>query len=529
MKKLLLITAVTVWALVANAQNYCRVFGNATFNTLDTHSPGLVTFDSTGTLHPLNFNGNANTVLTGNGTFASASSLSAWVQSGTSIYYTGGNVGIGTTHPNYPLQIVGNVVDSGSLFATNIATSNSISVGTFRIVNGVVDSITSQAALLKLNATTINASGILVARTLAAGYGSSAITLDGYAGTITSPSGTVGFGTDTIVTTATVKAGSMQVGYFKTDSIYTSEIIPRDSVIYFGDPVASMTLPTGIEVAASGGLGFGSCPFPVKMQSYSGAWVFGGSPTFNTMRFGIGTICPQAILDVEGNTSSGIPGLVVGSGNVGIGTSTPASALDINSPAPYSGQIANFRHGNSDVFIVTNMSNGGGDWNYLPQINDNGIFWSDGLLGTSGQNVSSGFVIAPFVGSSAGIRIEASGNVGIGTALPTYPLDVNGTIRANEVLVCLFGTCDFVFEKDYNLMPIKDLEQYLQLNHHLPGIPSAKDMEENGNVSLGKMDSQLLQKVEELTLYIIQQQKEIDKQNEQISQMNEKLNSLGNK
>jgi hypothetical protein len=167
-----------------------------------------------------------------------------------------------------------------------------------------------------------------------------------------------------------------------------------------------------------------------------------------------------------------------------------------------------------------------GDWNPLVQVHDNGIFWDDNNL--SG-NIASCFVIAPHTSSSAGIRIEASGNVGIGTTTPAYRLDVNGTIRANEVLVCLFGTCDFVFDKDYSLMPLKDLEQYLQLNHHLPGIASAKEMEEEGNVSLGKINSQLLEKVEELTLYILQQQKEIDKQNEQISQINEKLNQLINK
>jgi hypothetical protein len=82
-------------------------------------------------------------------------------------------------------------------------------------------------------------------------------------------------------------------------------------------------------------------------------------------------------------------------------------------------------------------------------------------------------------------------------------------MRANEVKVCLFGTCDFVFDKNYKLMPIDSLDAYLEQNHHLPEVASAKQMQEEGNVSLGEIDSKLLQKVEELTLYMIQLNKEV--------------------
>ncbi len=103
-----------------------------------------------------------------------------------------------------------------------------------------------------------------------------------------------------------------------------------------------------------------------------------------------------------------------------------------------------------------------------------------------------------------------AGKVGIGTTPSNYMLDVKGVVRANEVKVCVFGTCDFVFDKNYTLMPLADLQNYLNLNHHLPGIASAQDMESSDGVELGKMNSQLLQKVEELTLYVLQQQKEIE-------------------
>ena len=83
------------------------------------------------------------------------------------------------------------------------------------------------------------------------------------------------------------------------------------------------------------------------------------------------------------------------------------------------------------------------------------------------------------------------GNVGIGTTNPgTYKLAVKGTIRAEEIVVET-GWSDFVFEDDYQLMSLNDLEQRIKADKHLPGIPSAKDVEENG-MSLGEMQAKLL-------------------------------------
>ncbi|WP_320052058.1 hypothetical protein [uncultured Acetobacteroides sp.] len=100
------------------------------------------------------------------------------------------------------------------------------------------------------------------------------------------------------------------------------------------------------------------------------------------------------------------------------------------------------------------------------------------------------------------------GNVGIGVFSPKNRLDVNGTIRAKEVKV-ESGWADFVFKPDYQLKPLAEVEQFITANGHLPEIPTAKEVEQNG-VSLGKMNAKLLQKVEELTLYIINQNKRID-------------------
>ena len=105
--------------------------------------------------------------------------------------------------------------------------------------------------------------------------------------------------------------------------------------------------------------------------------------------------------------------------------------------------------------------------------------------------------------------VRESGNVGIGVSDPgDYKLAVNGTIRSKEVIVET-NWADYVFEADYKLKSLEEIEKYIKDNGHLPDIPSAADVEENG-VGLAEMNVLLLKKVEELTLHIINQQKEIE-------------------
>jgi len=141
-------------------------------------------------------------------------------------------------------------------------------------------------------------------------------------------------------------------------------------------------------------------------------------------------------------------------------------------------------------------NNSGGAVVYLNQVSTGPIFRASS--GTATPN------------SAVKFTIENNGGVGIGTVnLEDYMLAVNGKIRAKEIKVET-GWADFVFDNNYNLRKIEEVEKFISDYKHLPDIPSAKEVEENG-INLGEMDAKLLQKIEELTLYMIEQNKRIEK------------------
>lgn len=106
--------------------------------------------------------------------------------------------------------------------------------------------------------------------------------------------------------------------------------------------------------------------------------------------------------------------------------------------------------------------------------------------------------------------VLANGNVGIGTTTPgSFKLAVEGKIGAREIVVQSTAWADFVFDKNYKLLPLADLDEFISVNGHLPEVPTASEVEQQG-VNLGEMQSILLQKIEELTLYMIDQDKKMN-------------------
>jgi hypothetical protein len=172
-------------------------------------------------------------------------------------------------------------------------------------------------------------------------------------------------------------------------------------------------------------------------------------------------------------------------GNVGIGTKAPAEKLTVQTGNGY-GII----HTNGNITIGTWLSN-----SYSPV---------GGWLGTRSNHPLMFFTN----NGGAQMIIRQSGNVGIGTSNPAYKLSVNGTIQSKELIV-ESGWADYVFDKNYKLLTLDEVETFIKQNNHLPNIPSAKEIEEKG-LHLGDTQRRMMEKIEELTLYVIELKKEIE-------------------
>jgi hypothetical protein len=226
-------------------------------------------------------------------------------------------------------------------------------------------------------------------------------------------------------------------------------------------------------------------------------------------RVGVGTTSPEARLDVRGDLN--INGWIRGTepdlrlvanddiiyktnfhrfynkdgvelvrlnsnGNLGIGTVSPEARLDVRGDLNINGWI---RGTEPDLRLVANDD-------IIYKTNFHRFFNKDGV---------------------ELVRINSNGNLGIGTSSPEKKLDVVGAIRAHEIVVSMAKTADFVFEEDYNLRPLEEVEAFVKEHKHLPEVASAGEMERDG-VKQSEMNQKLLQKIEELTLYVIEQRKD---------------------
>nr|WP_320120079.1 hypothetical protein [uncultured Marinifilum sp.] len=155
---------------------------------------------------------------------------------------------------------------------------------------------------------------------------------------------------------------------------------------------------------------------------------------------------------------------------------------------------------------------------YDTNTNDRQYFYAPRVDEVNGNEPSIAALLGIHNETQLAGDLSVDGNLGIKTASSSeFPLAVNGKIRAKEVKV-ESDWADFVFEDDYQLRTLSEVNNFIKENRHLPDIPSEKQVKEEG-ISVGEMNAKLLQKIEELTLYIIQQQEQINTLQTKVSQL----------
>jgi hypothetical protein len=306
-------------------------------------------------------------------------------------------------------------------------------------------------------------------------------------------------------------------------------------------------------------------------SSANAQWVTGGNtltgtlPATPTEWFGSANAG-----DVVMKTNSTERVRITSTGLIGVNNSAPVSLLDIKAPGVNLGaeNVMNLTvsDATTDFLRITNGTSSNN--NFMPLIVGHKAVSLSTAAGlyicgsvSSANDVSSTEPVInfnarkDFPGTNAAISTRilfqwsnyttkymtmlANGYVGINTTAPTVPLNVNGKVLIGDATLTGFqGTssadyllfvqkgilteqikvaictttdwADYVFDKNYKLPTIKELELFVNENKHLPNVPSAKEVVEKG-IDLGKMDAKLLEKIEELSLYIIEQNKRIEK------------------
>ncbi|RXK85909.1 hypothetical protein [Filimonas effusa] len=211
------------------------------------------------------------------------------------------------------------------------------------------------------------------------------------------------------------------------------------------------------------------------------------------------------------------------SGYVGIGTTTPQAPLDVKPTGDeqISMILARLPEGNNNGW-GTNLNVRTGDWYARPR-----PFWiehsfystTNGAIGFfRGNNVKEGDMVFCSYNGYEVMWVQPNGNISIGLRSHQARLAVNGNILARKTLVKVTGWPDYVFEKNYKRMPLLQLAGFIEKHAHLPGVPNAAEVEAAA-ADIGATQKVLLEKLEEISLYLI----ELDKENKELDEQNKRL------
>jgi hypothetical protein len=290
--------------------------------------------------------------------------------------------------------------------------------------------------------------------------------------------------------------GNGDGAYFGTESnhplyFYTNNSTPQLTIKTDGNIGIGTTTPVDKLVVKTPGWGLTQTDGIITV----GTWV-GNNLGINGGWVGTKSAHPLNFFTANGSAQM----TLLPSGNFGIGTATPSGRLQIDHPGPTAHLILSYPGLNDySRFLFANS----GTSRYW------GIAGKSSNVATSIDRLSfyTSTGVEPMVMTGDGY-VTVPGKMGIGTVNSLYKFSVNGTIRSTEVIV-ENGWADYVFDKKYKLKSLEDVEKFIEQNKHLPGIPSATEIQTNG-LKLGEVQSKMMQKIEELTLYIIEQNKRIE-------------------
>lgn len=294
--------------------------------------------------------------------------------------------------------------------------------------------------------------------------------------------------------------------------------------------------------------------------TFSNAVNFPGSGIWNTSgNVGMGITSPTSRLHVKGsgstsatsslnvvNSSSSSLLFVRDDGNAGFGTTTPSYKLDVNGTGRFVGAVTlqgnvnlpgngiwntsgNVGIGVAGPTARLEVANGpswteDGYWRTMKLLSGSCIEFDGGASTKYGLAAKSSGQLVLFTTTTEGtfspaaarLVVNSNGYVGIGTDSPSELLSVNGNIRTKKVIVTQQSWSDFVFDDGYRLRPLSEVDQFIRAHRHLPDIPNQKTVEEQG-VDVGDMQAKLLQKIEELTLYVIELHHRLARQESEIT------------